>query len=59
MPLKGLSPGLPEMYRKRCNALFEALLKRKRAVQGFPYQVMLLGYDDLNLAVKKITNLAL
>lgn len=47
------------MYRKRCNALFEALLKRKRAVQGFPYQVMLLGYDDLNLAVKKITNLAL
>lgn len=47
-----------EKYRSRCNSIFEALLKRKRKIQSFPFQVMLLGYNDLNMTVKKIVNLA-
>lgn len=47
-----------EKYRSRCNLVFEGLLKRKRRIQSFPFQVMLLGYADLNRTVKKIVNLA-
>lgn len=47
-----------EKYRSRCNLIFEGLMKRKRKIQGFPFQVMLLGYADLNKTVKKIVNLA-
>lgn len=47
-----------EKYRSRCNLVFELLLKRKRKIQNFPLQVMLLGYADLNRTVKKIVNLA-
>ena len=47
-----------EKYRARCNSIFGGLLKRKRKIQGFPFQVMLLGYNDLNRTVKKIVNLS-
>ena len=47
-----------EKYRSRCDLIFSLLLKRKRKIQNFPFQVMLLGYADLNRTVKKIVNLA-
>jgi len=47
-----------EKYRSRVNNIFEGLLKRKRKIQSFPFQIMLLGYADLNKTVKKIVNLA-
>lgn len=47
-----------EKYRSRTNAIFEGLLKRKRKIQSFPFQILLLGYADLNKTVKKIVNLA-
>lgn len=47
-----------EKYRSRANNIFEAMMKRKRRIQSFPFQVMLLGYNDLNRTVKKIVNLA-
>jgi len=47
-----------EKYRSRVISIFDGLLKRKRSIQGFPFQVMLLGYADLNRTVKKIVNLA-
>lgn len=47
-----------EKYRARCNNISEGLLKRKRKIQSFPFQIMLLGYADLNRTVKKIVNLA-
>ena len=47
-----------EKYRARCNSISEGLLKRKRKIQSFPFQIMLLGYADLNRTVKKIVNLA-
>jgi hypothetical protein len=47
-----------EKYRARSNAVFEAMLKRERRIQSFPFQVILLGYNDLNRTVKKIVNLA-
>lgn len=47
-----------EKYRARCNAIFKGLTNRKRTIQSFPFQIMLLGYADLNRTVKKIVNLA-
>lgn len=47
-----------EKYRARANNVFEAMLKRERRIQSFPFQVILLGYNDLNRTVKKIVNLA-
>lgn len=47
-----------EKYRARCNAIFKGLTNRKRKIQSFPFQIMLLGYADLNRTVKKIVNLA-
>lgn len=47
-----------EKYRARVNILFEGLLKRKRSLEGYPYQVLLLGETDLSKTVKKIVNLA-
>ena len=47
-----------EKYRSRCNLICEKMLARKRKIQNFPFQVMLLGYADLNRTVKKIVNLA-
>lgn len=48
-----------EKYRSRCNMIFEGLGKRKRKLQSFPYQIMLLGALDLSKTVKKIVNLAI
>jgi hypothetical protein len=48
-----------EKYRSRCNNIFHGLLNRKRRIQVFPYQILLLGYGDLNRTVKKIVNLAI
>ncbi len=47
-----------EKYRAHANNVFEAMLKRQRRIQAFPFQVILLGYNDLNRTVKKIVNLA-
>ena len=47
-----------EKYRARVNAMFKGLTNRKRTIQSFPFQIMLLGYADLNRTVKKIVNLA-
>ena len=47
-----------EKYRARCNIIFDGLVKRDRKIQSFPFQVLLLGYADLNRTVKKIVNLA-
>lgn len=47
-----------EKYRARCNSIFKGLTNRKRTIQSFPFQIMLLGYADLNRTVKKIVNLA-
>lgn len=47
-----------EKYRSRCVSIFDGLMKRKRRIQSFPFQIMLLGYADLNRTVKKIVNLA-
>lgn len=47
-----------EKYRSRCVSIFDGLMKRKRKIQSFPFQIMLLGYADLNRTVKKIVNLA-
>lgn len=47
-----------ERYRSRCNAIFKGLTSRKRTIKNFPFQIMLLGYADLNRTVKKIVNLA-
>lgn len=47
-----------EKYRSRADAIFGSLLSRERKMQGFPFQVMLLGYNDLNRTVKRIVNLA-
>jgi len=48
-----------EKYRARCNNIFHGLMNRKRRIQMFPFQVLLLGYNDLNRTVKKIVNLAI
>lgn len=56
--IKGLI-SIMTLYQTRCNNIFNLLSKRKRPVKGFPYQVMLLGYNDLNLACVKCVNLAL
>jgi hypothetical protein len=48
-----------EKYRSRCNNIFHGLMNRKRRIQVFPYQILLLGYGDLNRTVKKIVNLAI
>jgi hypothetical protein len=48
-----------EKYRSRCNMIFEGLGKRKRKLQSFPYQIMLLGQKDLSRTLKKIVNLAI
>ena len=47
-----------DKYKARCNVIFELLLKRKRSIQSFPFQILLLGYADLNRTVKKVVNLA-
>ena len=47
-----------EKYRARTNSIFEGMLKRKRKIQSFPFQILLLGYGDLNRTVKKVVNLA-
>lgn len=47
-----------EKYRSRVDSIFDGMLKRKRKIQSFPFQIMLLGYADLNRTVKKIVNLA-
>jgi hypothetical protein len=49
---------LVEKYRARVNTLFELLEKRDRSVNGFPFQLMLSGMNDLRQTVKKIVNLA-
>ena len=49
---------LVQLYRDRCNKIFDGLTKRNRKIQNFPFQVMLLGYNDLNSTVKKCVNLA-
>lgn len=48
-----------EKYRSRSNNIFEKLFNRKREVKSFPFQVMLLGYVDLDRTVKQIVNLAI
>jgi hypothetical protein len=48
-----------EKYRARCNNIFHGIMNRKRRIQMFPFQVLLLGYNDLNRTVKKIVNLAI
>lgn len=50
---------LVELYRKRTLAIFDGMLKRKRKIQSFPFQILLLGYADLNRTVKKIVLLAI
>jgi hypothetical protein len=50
---------LTDKYRARVNMIFDGLLKRKRRLQSFPFQIMLLGAADLNKTVKKVVNLAL
>jgi len=47
-----------EKYRSRCMSIFDGMLNRKRKIQSFPFQIMLLGYADLNRTVKKIINLS-
>lgn len=49
---------IAEKYRSRCNTIFSELLKRKRRIQNFPFQVALLGFNDINRTLKKIVNLA-
>lgn len=48
-----------EKYRARSNYAIELLLNRDRTVKSFPFQVMLLGYIDLERTVKQIVNLAI
>lgn len=49
---------LVNKYKARVNMIFELIGKRKRAVKGAPFQVMLLGMVDLNKTVRKIVYLA-
>ena len=49
---------IAEKYRARCNTIFDGLQKRKSRIHNFPFQVMLLGFNDLNRTLKKIVNLA-
>ena len=48
-----------EKYRSRCMSIFDGMLNRKRKIQSFPFQIMLLGYADLNRTVKRIVNLSI
>ena len=48
-----------KLYKERTNKFFELILKRKVKVKAFPFQVILLGANDLRRTVKKIVNLAI
>lgn len=46
-------------YKSRVNVIYDLLEKRDRAINGFPFQLMLRGAADLKQTVKKIVNLAI
>lgn len=48
-----------ETYQERTNTFFDLILKRKTKIKSFPFQVILLGANDLRRTVKKIVNLAI
>ena len=56
--IKGLIK-VVETYKDRTNTFFDLILKRKTKVKSFPFQVILLGANDLRRTVKKIVNLAI
>ena len=46
------------LYRTRSDKFFELILKRQIKIKMAPFQVILLGANDLRRTVKKIVNLA-
>lgn len=48
-----------KLYKERTNKFFDLILKRKTKIKAFPFQVILLGTNDLRRTVKKIVNLAI
>jgi hypothetical protein len=48
-----------ETYKQRSDKFFELVLKRNRKIKGFPFQVILLGCNDLRRTVKCIVNMAI
>lgn len=48
-----------ETYKERTNTFFDLIVKRKLKIKSFPFQVILLGANDLRRTVKKIVNLAI
>ena len=44
-------------YRKRCNTIGNLLVYDKKKVKGFPLQIMLTGFSDLSITIKRIINL--
>ena len=45
-------------YKARVNVIFDLIEKRDRSINGFPFQLMLSGMNDLRQTVKKIVNLS-
>ncbi len=56
--IKGLIE-LFETYAERSDKFFKLIAKRPIKIKGAPFQVILLGANDLRRTVKKIVNLAL
>lgn len=48
-----------ETYIQRSNKFFELITQRKIKIKSYPFQVILLGANDLRRTVKKIVNLAI
>lgn len=48
-----------EKYRSRCDYVFKEIMKNENKLRGFPLQVMLLGWIDLNRVVTRIVRLAI
>lgn len=50
---------LVETYKQRADQFTKAILARKSSINGAPFQIVLLGFVDMDSTVKKIVRLAL
>jgi len=57
LTIKGLIE-VVQKYKTRADNFAKAILKRKTSINGAPFQVVLLGFTDLDMTVKKIVRLA-
>ena len=48
-----------DLYKTRMNKFYKLIVERKIKIKGAPFQVILLGANDLRRTLKKIVNLAI